>query len=256
MLKNAIADAGQDVEICWGDTIQIGTAYTEGQDYIWYVTDSLENAMMPSPMVWPTKTTDYIVSATYEGCEEVFDTVRVIVHQLPDVKAKTVLHTDSITIALGESTQLFATGAIQYDWTPVSTLDNGGIYNPTSTPTETGSIVYTLEGIDMYGCINYDSVTVITRTPKTWVPTSFSPNGDDINDIFYVRVRGVEKFMLNVYTRSGEMVFSTTDSEKGWDGKRQGTDIDMPIGAYVFYYEADFTDGSKETIKDVINLVR
>jgi len=256
MLKNVAVDAGDDVEICWGDTIQIGASYVEGQTYRWFVRDSLSDPATSSPYVNPSATTDYILGAQYEECDMVYDTVRVIVHQLPDVKAKTEFYTDSIAIALGESAQLYASGAIQYEWTPAETLDNEGIYNPISTPEETGTIVYWLEGIDMYGCINTDSVIVYTRTPQTWVPTSFSPNGDGVNDVFYVRVRGVETFEFKIFSRSGELVFSTDNPEVGWDGTRNGTDYDLPQGAYVFYYEANFSDGTKETIKDVINLVR
>jgi gliding motility-associated-like protein len=256
MLKPAIANAGPDVVICYGDTVQIGASYIEGQSYIWLVDSSLSSSTAPSPLANPSQTTDYLLAASYAGCDMVFDTVRVTVRPLPDVKAKTANHTDSIDIALGQFTQFKASGAVQYIWEPLVSLDNAGIYNPVAAPEAAGLFRFTVQGTDIHGCVNYDSLVVLVREPNTWAPTSFSPNGDGLNDIFYVRTRGAERFLLQVFSRSGEMVYSSEDPSQGWDGRKQGTSIEMPVGAYVYYFQADFSDGTKENGKDVINLVR
>ena len=49
-------------------------------------------------------------------------------------------------------------------------------------------------------------------------PDVFSPNGDGINDSFNVSIVGHDSFELFIYDRWGNQLFSTTDTEEGWDG--------------------------------------
>lgn len=68
---------------------------------------------------------------------------------------------------------------------------------------------------------------------------SFSPNGDGINDIWYVgNVGYYEEFLIQVYNRWGQKVFESTKDMEGWDGKWNGQPV--PDGTY--YYIAEFND--------------
>lgn len=73
-------------------------------------------------------------------------------------------------------------------------------------------------------------------TNKTFfAPNAFSPNGDGINDIFYV-FANVEytEFELNIYSRNGDHVFQSRNIENGWNGRRNGTGELLPQGVYVY----------------------
>lgn len=73
-------------------------------------------------------------------------------------------------------------------------------------------------------------------TDKTFfAPNAFSPNGDGINDIFYV-FANVEytEFELNIYSRNGDHVFQSRNIENGWNGRRNGTGELLPQGVYVY----------------------
>ena len=66
---------------------------------------------------------------------------------------------------------------------------------------------------------------------ELWVPNSFTPDGDGLNDRFvpvFSYPGEVERFEMTVYDRWGSMVFLTTDMESGWDGG------DKPEGMYVW----------------------
>src|SRR5690606_6975215 len=58
-----IVDAGPDVEICSGDTVQIGGNPTgpAGSSYSWNPAISLDNASLPKPKAFPKSTTIYVV---------------------------------------------------------------------------------------------------------------------------------------------------------------------------------------------------
>jgi gliding motility-associated-like protein len=55
------------------------------------------------------------------------------------------------------------------------------------------------------------------------IPTIFSPNGDGVNDTFYLpHVCDVSPFAMHIYNKWGELVFECQDINQGWDGKYKG----------------------------------
>lgn len=54
------------------------------------------------------------------------------------------------------------------------------------------------------------------------MPTSFTPNGDGLNDVFSLRgyeVEKIQEFTLEITNRWGEVIFSNDDIKQGWDGR-------------------------------------
>ncbi|MES2592243.1 MAG: gliding motility-associated C-terminal domain-containing protein [Bacteroidota bacterium] len=87
-----------------------------------------------------------------------------------------------------------------------------------------------------------------------FIPDIFSPNGDGLNDVLFVRTTSVKEFSFILFDRWGERVFETTNSDKGWDGKYNNTDTQT--GVYVWYFSVTYMDGAVETRKGDITLVR
>mgnify|MGYP003867060761 CR=1 FL=1 len=52
---------------------------------------------------------------------------------------------------------------------------------------------------------------------------SFSPDGDGVNDVFYVYGKDIVEFDLLIIDRWGEELFYTKDMDEGWDGFYRGT---------------------------------
>jgi len=143
-----------------------------------------------------------------------------------------------ITIISGGSAQLNMnyTGAIvSYNWLPAQNLTCTNCPQPVANPRITTD--YHVQIQDRYGCKNSGGVTVkvVCNGQNFFIPNTFSPNGDGINDIFYVRGTGL--FRVNsmmIFNRWGELVFekknfSVNDPLAGWDGtykgKRATTDV-------------------------------
>jgi gliding motility-associated-like protein len=84
---------------------------------------------------------------------------------------------------------------------------------------------------------------------SVFLPTLFSPNGDEANDALRVRAVGVAEIRFSVYSADGHEVFRTTNvieaTEKGWDGRYHGRD--MPTGTYTWTLQGHFTDGTPLT---------
>ena len=68
-----------------------------------------------------------------------------------------------------------------------------------------------------------------------YIPNSFSPNNDLVNDTFKVAINNYNSFKLNIYNRYGQLIFESTDPSEGWDGKI-GNDL-APISTYVMRVE-------------------
>jgi gliding motility-associated-like protein len=69
------------------------------------------------------------------------------------------------------------------------------------------------------------------------IPNSFTPNNDGINDVFAPVIKGFdpENYLFEVYNRWGGLIFSSTDSDKGWNGKNKGEDV--PSDLYIWKLE-------------------
>ena len=124
--------------------------------------------------------------------------------------------------------------------------------SPTTTPEDNVTYIITVEE---NGCFAEAAVTIIVLyEPVIFVPNIFSPNGDNNNDVLFVRGRGVEYLKFFVYDRWGEKVFESTSMEEGWDGTFRGKPMNPAV--FVYYVEATFKDGSTSTLKGDVTLIR
>ncbi len=95
---------------------------------------------------------------------------------------------------------------------------------------------------------------------KIGIPTGFSPNGDDVNDLLYV-MGDPELTILSfeVFSRWGELLFSAKDfhpgdTSKGWNGTYQGKE--MPQDSYVWSLECLMRSGKKERQQGQTTLIK
>ena len=87
-----------------------------------------------------------------------------------------------------------------------------------------------------YGCVDDTTITVIVQPEFTFfIPNAFTPNGDGLNDIFFGQGIGIAKYEMWVFDRWGNLIFTCTDINQGWDGTVQGKGGDLcQIDTYVW----------------------
>ncbi len=130
-----------------------------------------------------------------------------------------------------------------------------------SFPNDVGS-AYVVELIvsNSNGCADtiVGSITVIENY-TLFVPNSFSPDGNEYNNLFEVSGYGIDPytFLLQIYNRWGELIFVSKDPEKGWDGSYGNTLEMAPIGTYTYNlnYKLKNQDQPK-SISGHVNLIR
>jgi gliding motility-associated-like protein len=247
------ANAGPDSTICYGNNLVLQGNYT-GRSFAWSPTAGLVNPISIRPIAAPLQTTWYVLSAFgVAGCNRtVFDSVRIFV--TPPVPA---FAGNDTLVVVGQPLQLNATGGTNYAWSPAFGLSNTNIANPVAMFTgSTDSIRYRVTVSDGYCSATDDiNITVFKTEPDIFIPTAFTPNNDYKNDVLKAVPVGLKQFLyFRIYNRLGQIVFSTKDSSKGWDGKING--IPQQSSTYIFSAEGlDFT-GKKIIKKGTVLLLR
>jgi gliding motility-associated-like protein len=146
-----IANAGIDMSICIYDTAQLNGS--GAILYSWSPTLSLSDSLVSDPFAFPVATTNYVLEVTdNNGCKDK-DTMTLTVNPLPNV-----ITGNDTTVCLNSCIPINTTGAITYTWNPSLGLNDPFIANPIACPLVTTE--YFVEGIDINGCHQTDSVTI------------------------------------------------------------------------------------------------
>lgn len=254
--------------ICYGTNIALNAVINAGTQYTWSNTTTLTNTGNGQVNSWPyaihatatpLQSTDYILSVTNAGCpNRLLDTFHVLVTQ-----PITVFAGNDTSIVAGQPLQLNVrvsdTLANQYSWLPGLGLNATNIANPVANlVTQAGNTVtYTVRATTADGCFGEDKikVTVFATAPDIFVPSAFTPNGDGRNDKLRPIGVGISQlYYFRVFNRWGQLVFSASDLENGWDGtingKLQTTDT------YVYVTQGIDYTGKVITKKGVVTLIR
>jgi gliding motility-associated-like protein len=90
---------------------------------------------------------------------------------------------------------------------------------------------------------------------NVFIPTAFSPNGDQNNDVFYIHgIDPQQTFNFRVFNRWGQIVFQTSSMSYGWDGTTDGKM--NPSDVYAYMIEVRNPDGTSESRSGNITLMR
>ncbi|MEO0625695.1 MAG: gliding motility-associated C-terminal domain-containing protein [Bacteroidota bacterium] len=174
---------------------------------------------------------------------------------------------DNITIQLGDSTFLTPVTSggtpsfFSYQWSPrdsslLSCFDCSAVW---ASP-DVQSTVF-LRVTDAAGCTADDLIIIfVEKDFPVEVPTGFTPNGDNRNDLLLVHGRpGVEILRFEVFDRWGEVVytrdnFTVNDASEGWDGNFRGDP--MNGGVFVWQLVARDPTGFEFSLSGQTTLIR
>ena len=181
------------------------------------------------------------------GCDSLV-TTNLTVNPLPIAFAG-----NDTTVGYNSTITLNGSGGIAYTWSPSTGLSCSNCANPSVTIT--GETTFYLTVTDANGCSSTDQVTIfMDDTFVFFVPNIFSPNGDNENDVFYVRGQGFKSISINIFNRWGQKVFESDDVNNGWDGTFNGQE--MNTGVFVYYINLELYNGDKVQKQGNITLVR
>ena len=87
------------------------------------------------------------------------------------------------------------------------------------------------------------------------MPNAFTPNHDGLNDVFKpVYDISVRRYRMNIYSRWGQVIFTSSDMTKGWDGLVNR--LEQPSGAYVWQIEYTTKSGQTRSETGTVMLIK
>ncbi|MEZ4884640.1 MAG: gliding motility-associated C-terminal domain-containing protein [Chitinophagales bacterium] len=228
-------DLGEDETICAGESVTLRTGLA-GAEHEWSTGETTEEITVNASGT-------YSVTVRSGACEA--------------DGSITISVENPTAISLGEERSLCTdTG----DAITLS-IDNPGLTFEWSTGNITSQITVTTPGTyqviatNAAGCTSSATVSVIARCESALVvPTAFSPNNDNVNDVFLPSSRFINDYQFEVYNRWGKSVFLTTDPNEGWDGE-----VDFqpqPLGVYIYVVTYTDVDGLPVVDKGYFTLLR
>jgi len=167
---------------------------------------------------------------------------------------------DSSVINMGDTVQLTvnvqnAAGPLTYSWTPTNGLSCTDCENPLVTVYN--DIVYSVVVTDTNGCSNYnytEAFVYVNDSLFYFIPNSFTPNGDGINDQFQIFGQDIQSANMMIFNRWGEMVFQGSNQFQTWDGTYQG--VDQSPGVFTYSVTLTFLNNATIQQNGSITLIR
>jgi gliding motility-associated-like protein len=127
----------------------------------------------------------------------------------------------------------------QHEWR----YSSGTFYDSLKTATGCDSIITT-------------NLTINECPLLVFFPGAFTPNGDGLNDVFKPVSKYVTNYELQVFSRWGQMIFSSGEVETGWDGTIRGKPAEPDVYSFVAIFETEQYPGETKTIRGTFTLVR
>jgi gliding motility-associated-like protein len=256
-----------------GDTVCAGaiTALSiispqAGLTYKWYAAAAGDTALFTGPVFNApvlNATTTYYVEADNAACTSPTRTAVTVTILKP-------LSTPVVTVGPITSTN------ITFEWPAIPgatgyqvSIDSGKTFSAPSsggnglTTTVSGlqpgdSVTVIVQAIGTIACqLSAGSAAVTASIAKNdiiYVPNAFTPNGDGKNDQVHVHGESIQTMAFYIYDQWGELLFTSTNIQNGWDGTYKGSK--EPVGVYVYFVQATMIDGRKVTKKGTITLLR
>lgn len=160
---------------------------------------------------------------------------------------------EDVTIELGDSIQLEATGVAitTWDWSPGMELNDSTIFNPIASPIDTTAFILTV--YDINGCIDTDTLLVnVIPISDFFIPNLFSPNGDGSNDFWEIpKLPYYPNTLVTIINREGMEVYRNANYDNSWDGKYDGKEL--PEATYYYYIKLATND---KVYKGAVTILR
>lgn len=181
-------------------------------------------------------------------------TIRVIDGMCVWDSTTTINPENNLTLTLGQTIQASSGETVQiqgeanfipvnFSWEPAIGLSCTACLNPVVTVIE--SVTYTLTITDVSGCTASSQVSILVEKPNVdvYIPNSFSPNFDGLNDDFmlYADDNYISEYKMSIFNRWGDLVYSADKLIPNipigsWNGTFKGNRL--PPDVFVYMIEA------------------
>ncbi len=205
-----------------------------------------------SPVIDSAGTYTLTVTDTAAGC---FATSTVVITGSPGPTAAFTANPTTGSPPLTVNFTNTSTGGNSYYWT-FGTGDTSVVINPNYIYNTSATYTVTLMVSDSSGCSDTASATILVFDSYSMIAgNAFTPNGDGVNDLYYINLTGVTILEGDIYNRWGVKMFTFHAPKEGWDG-RTISGQQAEAGTYFYVVKTIGTDGSDHEDKGFFMLIR
>ncbi|MEM7035362.1 MAG: PKD domain-containing protein [Bacteroidota bacterium] len=219
--------------------------------YIWDFGDGSPVSNAQHPMHTYEAPGNYTITLTgvnSGGCASEASTTTVNVSDLANADFSVESNTAALTgqtVTTGFPIELFlpasmvqfmdesSTNAVSWTW-DFGDGTASSEQHPAHDYTHPGEYMITLTVQNSEGCVSkLTQGPVVIHSPELFIPNVFSPNDDNVNDVFFVEYTGSQPFNLQIYDRWGVMQHQTTNKMAPWRGVNMDGET-VPDGVYYY----------------------
>ncbi len=229
-------NGGLDKIICKGESYLINTI-SDADKFTWLPNNFLDNYLIKSPKTTPDKSLQYVVKAenSTNGCIN-FDTIQITVNNpKANFKASTSAGIVPLTVTFNNT----STPKNVNSYWDLGNSDTSSLTNPYIIYTKTGKYKVTLIVTDLNNC--KDTATdeiIVNGNIKLNVPNVFTPNSDNLNDVFKIIFSDSSQIAYvkgTIWNRWGGLIYEFSYPTKTWwDGTYNGNFCSEGVYFYIF----------------------
>jgi len=131
------------------------------------------------------------------------------------------------------------------------------LQNPHHSYAQTGIYTVKLVTLNYGGCIDSIIKSVEVKPEFTfYIPNTFTPNGDNTNDVFNGKGIEITEFEMLIFDRWGNNIFQSHDLNDGWDGRANGGTEIAQQDVYVYEIHLKDFSGKPHFYTGNVNLVK
>lgn len=234
--------ANNDTIICKGNNLLLNA--TNGNTYSWYTLNSGATIVNPNLQTTAVQINNNvtIVVSDFSSLCAVNDTVyvRTFSTVTPLISATPTSGNDPLPVQFNLTNSSSFTS---YYWNFNDGTANSSVSNPVHVYENGGTYYPTIYTTNINGCIDSIKIEIIVE-PKFEVslPNVFTPNGDNENDILYIKIRNGKLVYTEIYDRWGLMMYEQAGENVYWDGYTMGGQ-EASIGVYYYIITIEKFDG-------------
>ena len=235
-----------DTSICKGDSVNISVLDADYQ--LWNTGDTTATIV-----VKPDSSECYIATAykwwnnaIWEDkdtvCIKVMENPTARIVARPDMVTTANPITNLVDVSIGGTTRLWdLNGEYRYESSLQYTM-------PYADSVEVKLISYN----DIM-CSDTTTKVIYMISEELWIPNAFTPMADN-NNLFEIKARNLHTYNIQIYTRTGEMIYESTDINRSWDGRYKGIMCMQGAYAYVIRYSSVQNPNNIQTRKGTVLL--
>jgi gliding motility-associated-like protein len=237
-----------DTTICLGSTALLKAS--GGIQYAWQPSSLLSQPQNANTETSPIVNSKFQVTVTDSNhCTDSATTNVWVQHPL-----KLSLRDTSIIIGETFTPDISDPTILNYLWEPAESVSCITCPNPDLFPLNTTA--YSISITDTTNCFTTKhpfNLSVIKKYSID-VPDAFTPNGDGINDLIFVKGWGIKELVyFKVFNRLGQLIYESSDLNQGWNGTYKG--VIQPIETYTYLVEVRTYDNSLLTKKGTFKII-